>query len=237
MKLKKRIAGLVLTLLCTHSLFAQFSAEEQAQIDSLNLVVKSKSAHDTAVANAYICLSELLASSNLDTVIYLCTKAQHISEKNLAAHPNQQIAKSFKTTLAAAFNNIGYVYMNKTNNALALDYYQKSIDVEIANGNKKGTASAYNNMGLIYYDQGDIPLALEYYHKSLKIKEEFNDQKGMAMSFNNIGYVHAEQGDKALALDYYNKSLKIQEKLETKKAWLCLTIIWVLFILKKGTMM
>lgn len=217
MKLKKRIASLVLTLLCTHSLFAQFSAEEQAQIDSLSLVVKSKSVHDTSVAYAYICLSELLASSNLDTVIYLCTKAQQISEKNLAAHPNQQIAKSFKSTLAAALNNIGYVYMNKTNNALALDYYQKSIDVEIANGNKKGTASAYNNMGLIYYDQGDIPLALEYYHKSLKIKEEFNDQKGMAMSFNNIGYVHAEQGDKALALDYYNKSLKIQEKIGNKK--------------------
>lgn len=217
MKLKKRIACLVLALAYTHPTLAQFSAEERAQIDSLSLVVKSKNVHDTSVAYAYICLSELLASSNLDTVIYLCTKAQLIAEKNLAAHPNKQIAKSFKTSLAAALNNIGYVYMNKNNTTLALDYYQKSIDVEIANGNKKETASAYNNMGLIYYDQGDIPLALEYYHKSLKIKEEFNDQKGIAMSFNNIGYVHAEQGDKALALDYYNKSLKIQEKIGNKK--------------------
>lgn len=94
MKLIKRIACLVLTMACMHLLFAQFSAEEQAKIDSLSLVVKSKSVHDTSVinANSYAYLSEPLASSHLDTVIYLCTKAQQIFEKNLASNSNKQIA-------------------------------------------------------------------------------------------------------------------------------------------------
>ena len=90
MKLIKRIACLVLTLACMHLLFAQFLAEEQAQIDSLSLFVKSKSLHNTSMASAYACLSETLAFSHLDTVIYLCTKAQHISKKNLASHSNKQ---------------------------------------------------------------------------------------------------------------------------------------------------
>lgn len=92
MKLIKRIACLVLTMACMHLLFAQFSAEEQAKIDSLSLVVKSKSVHNTPVANIYACLSEPLASSHLDAVIYLCTKAQQIFEKNLASISNKQIA-------------------------------------------------------------------------------------------------------------------------------------------------
>lgn len=217
MGINKWVFSFSLSFVCTFSLFAQFSAEEKEQVDYYNGIINNKKSHDTLVAYSYISLSEVFAASNLDTVIFLCSKSQKLAEKNLARHPNKELEKAFKKALASALNNIGYVYMNKANNALALEYMQKSIDVEIDNGNRKGTASAYNNMGLIYYDQGDIPLALEFYHKSLKIKEESNDQKGIAMSFNNIGYVHAGQGDDKLALEYYNKSLKIQEKIANKK--------------------
>ncbi|OFY84526.1 MAG: hypothetical protein A3F72_14060 [Bacteroidetes bacterium RIFCSPLOWO2_12_FULL_35_15] len=217
MKTKGLTIFIVLSLLFVSQSFAQFSIQEQKQIDSLNSIIKNKNSHDTTLAAAYNSLSELLASSNLDTVIFLSTKAQQIAEKDLAAHPNFQIAKSLRISLAAALNNIGYVHMNKVNNQLAIEYYNKSLKVEEENGNIQGLASAYNNIGLIYHNLGDIPKALEYYHKSLKIKEQFGDKKGMAYSYNNIGYVHGDQCDFPLALEYYLKSLKIREEIGDKK--------------------
>jgi len=216
-KLNKLFIGIGLILAFWQPILAQLSVEEKQQIDSLDQIIKSKTTHDTLKAQAYISLSEVLSTSNLDTVIYFCKIAQQISEYNLEKRPNKQLVKSFKTSLAAALNNIGYVYMNKSNFSLALEYYFKSNDIELSNNNKQGLASGYNNIGLIYYDLGDIPLALEYYHKSLKIKEEFGDKKGIAMSFNNIGYVYNNQGDKKLAIDYYNKSLKIHQEIGNKK--------------------
>jgi len=217
MKLNKLIACIVIILAYTQPIFSQFSTEEQLYIDSLNKIITTNSFHDTLKAQAYVSLSEVLATSNLDTVIFLCDKAQTLAEKKLSKTLHKLEEKSFKTSLAAALNNIGYVHMNKSNLNVALNYYFKSNDVELSNNNRQGLASGYNNIGLIYYDLGDIPLALEYYHKSLKIKEEFGDKKGIAMSFNNIGYVYKEQGDNKLAIDYYHKSLKIQQEIGNKK--------------------
>ncbi len=217
MKNIKYISFILFSIIFINKSFSQFSLEERQQIDSLNAVIKSKSSHDTTLAITYNLLSEILASSNLDTIIDLCSKAQNIAEKGLKSNPSKQITKSFRTSLATSLNNIGYVHMNKSNNALALKYYFKSLEVEQENDNKKGMASAYNNIGLIYYNQGDIPLALEFYHKSLKIKEDFGDKKGMAMSFNNIGFVYNEQHDTKLALEYYNKSLALQKEIGNKK--------------------
>lgn len=198
-------------------LCAQFTEQEKFQIDSINKVINSKTSHDTSKAAAYIVLSELVGSSNMDTLIHICNKAQKIAELNLSKNVNKLEEKSYKLSLAAALNNKGYGYMNKSKFTIALDYFFKANDVELSNNNRKGLASAYNNIGLIYYDLGDIPLALEYYEKSLKIKEEFNDKKGMAYSFNNIGYVYDKNGDKKLAVDYYRKSLKLHEEVGSKK--------------------
>lgn len=217
MAFKTIITTIALVCLFSKTTVAQFSPEEKEQLDSLNHILNNKTYHDTLRAFAYVTLSEVLATSNLDTVIYLCEKAQSIAENNLTKQPSKLEEKSFKTSLAAALNNIGYVYMNKSNFKLALKYYFKANDVELSNGNRQGLASGYNNIGLIYYDLGDVPLALEYYHKSLKIKEEFGDKKGIAMSFINIGHVYKDQGDRKLAIDYYLKSLKIHQEIGNKK--------------------
>ncbi len=216
MKIKGLVFYILLIMALGNNSYAQFTRQEQNQLDSLNTIIKNKSSHDTLVAAAYISLSEMLAASNIDTVIYLCTKAQELIQKNLSNQSDLKIRKSLKISLAAALNNMGYVHMNKVNLPLALEYYKKSIIVEEDNGNIQGLASAYNNIGLIYFNKGDIPSALEYYHKSLKIKERYGDKKGIAYSYNNIGYVYLDQGNFPLALDYYEKSLKIREEIGDK---------------------
>ena len=216
MKIKSLIIYISFFLILSSSSFAQLSSQEQSQIDSLNDIINSKRSHDTAVIKAYLDLGEVLAASNIDTVIYICQQAQGQILDLLTNEKNPRIRKSLKVSLAQALNNIGYVHMNKANLPLAIEYYKKSIIVEEENGNIEGLGSAYNNLGLIYFNKGDISLALEYYHKSLKIKERFKDKKGMAYSYNNIGYVYLDQGNYSLALDYYKKSLMIREEINDR---------------------
>ncbi len=213
----RKLLYIILLLTSFRQLYSQFTPEEQSQLDSIHKIIQNKTYHDTLKAQAYVMLSEILATMNIDTVIYLCNKAEQIATKNLEKELSKPEKKSFKTILAAALNNIGYAHMNKSNYNLALKYYTKSNEIELENNGRKELASGYNNIGLIYFDLGDIPKAIEYYHKSLLIKEEFNDKKGIAMSLNNIGYVYDKHGDKKLALDYYFKGLHIFKELGNKK--------------------
>jgi tetratricopeptide (TPR) repeat protein len=197
--------------------FAQFSPEEKRQIDSLTAVINNKASHDTSQAGAYVDLSDIFYVTNLDTTIYLCSKAQEIAEKALSKNPTVLVTQSLRKTLAGALNNIGLIHRDQGSISLALDYFYKSLKISEEIGDKSGIATLFNNIGLIHSFQGDIPLALDYYHKSLKIKEDIKDKKGMAYSYNNIGGIHDFQGDIPLALDYYHKSLKIREEIKDKQ--------------------
>jgi len=196
---------------------AQFSPQQQQQLDSLNVILDNPASHDTSIVQAYVGLSEILYISNLDTLGFLCEKAKTIAEPILATNPPNQIQKALNTSLAGALNNIGYVHKQQGDIPLALEYYHNSLKIQEEINNKKGMAGSYNNIGYIHYNQSDIPLALEYYQKSLKILEEINYKQGMATSYNNIGMIHYEQGDIPLALEYYHKSLMIQEEINNKQ--------------------
>src|SRR3990172_8905278 len=99
---------------CTPLAAQQFSTEDQKQLDSLNAIVNNPASHDTSLANAYLGLSEILYVSNPDTMIPLCEKAKKFALKNLTnSSLSKEEKKAFRTALAGAFNNIGYIYNNQ----------------------------------------------------------------------------------------------------------------------------
>ena len=191
---------------------AQFSDEQQHQIDSLNEVIANPNSHDTSLAGAYISLSEILAVSNLDTVIPLCEKTKKIAEGALNDNPPAQIKKSLLKSLTAAFSGFGYIYEIKGDLPKALDYYHMGLKNSKEIGDKEGVAYNLVSIGGVYDSQGDISKSLECYHKSLKIFEEIGDKYGMGSTLNNIGYIYNNQGQFKEAIDYFQRSLKIQEE-------------------------
>lgn len=197
--------------------FAQiFSSEEQKEIDSLNSIVVNKISHDTALAGAYLGLSEILAAVNMDTVQPLCEKTKKIVENALTKNPSEKVKLSLYKSLAGAYNNIGFIYKNKGENTQALSNYINSIKLQKLIDDKQGLAISYNNIGVIYDNQGNIEQAIESYHKSLKIREELNDQKGIANTLVNIGFIYGHQGDIKKAVECYQKSLKIYQQINDK---------------------
>jgi serine phosphatase RsbU (regulator of sigma subunit) len=207
---------ITLLLISFNGVAQNFSAEDQHQIDSLNQVIANSNSPDTSLSGAYVALSEILYVSNIDTIIPLCEKAKIIAEKALKGNPSAQTKKSLLKNLAAALNNIGYVYNSHGDIAKALAYYHKSLKIREEIGDKEGIANSLNNIGMIYDNQGDIPKALEYYHKSLKIQEEIGEKIGIARSLNNIGVIYYNQEDIPKALTYYHKALTIREEIGKK---------------------
>jgi tetratricopeptide (TPR) repeat protein len=141
-----------------------------------------------------------------------------------------------KKGMATSYNNIGLIHHNqgdpsitsskeeslRAGQALALEYYHKSLEIYEEIGDKRGMAYSYNNIGYIHDNQGDIPLALEYYHKSLKIQEEIGDKRGMAYSLANICNLYLSRGSElglstraalALARENGERGLQIAQEL------------------------
>lgn len=218
MKILKTITLSFAILCCTiYSAKAQFPPDKLARLDSLNQIIK-EARHDTSVAHAYVGLSEILAVSNLDTVIYLCEKAKAIADKNLT---NPLISlnekKEFQRILALANNNFGTIHFYKGNIPLALEYYNKSIKLKEEIGDKKSLVTSLNNLGAIYSHLGKSSLALEQFNRALSILDETDDLFSKAVSLNNIGAIYSDQGEMSLAIKYYNESLQIREQTGDKR--------------------
>lgn len=187
---------------------AQFSQDQQAQIDSLTLIIQ-KNEHDTSVANAYVKLSEILYVSNLDTMIVICETAKSISQQNLAKSSlNMQEKRAFQGVLAIAVNNIGFVHNVHGDFAIALEHFLEALEIYEDIEDRVGLTHSYNNIGAMYNSLGDVDKALQYYQKSFEMGQELGDSHSMAYSLNNIGYLYKTQGNLREALKYYEESLK-----------------------------
>ncbi|MBL1181618.1 MAG: tetratricopeptide repeat protein, partial [Bacteroidetes bacterium] len=206
-----------LLLLIFQNCLAQFSAEQQKQIQELKAIIDNKLSNDTAKAKAFVNLSTFFGTSNIDSMYVLSVYAQQIAETALKTARTNDIANSLKISLASALSNIGYYYKNLGKFPLALENYQKSIKILEEINYQKGLGVPYNNIGLLYYLQGNIPLAIDYYHKSLKIRETINDKSGIAAVFNNLGSLYKRQNNIPLAIDFYTKCLRICEEIGDKR--------------------
>jgi len=118
--------------------------------------------------------------------------------------------------VARSYNNIGLVYDSQGDNAHAMEYLQKALNIwrKVYRENHPAVATSYHNIGFVYYSQEDYAHALEYFQKALDIliKVFGEEQPDVATSYYNIGAVCYSQGDYAHALEYFQKALDIRIK-------------------------
>jgi tetratricopeptide (TPR) repeat protein len=174
---------------------AQFSEDQQHQIDSLNNMLVENSLHDTSKVLIYFELANYYYLGNPSIAIELCEKARIISEE-----------VAYLNGVSESYGWLGYLYKIQGDVSKALHCNVKSLKALYKLGNKRGIATSLNNIANIYDGQGDIEKALAYYDKSYKIYEEIQDYIGTSFSLNNMGYIYQTQKDYKVALNYYNKS-------------------------------
>ncbi|CAF1470994.1 unnamed protein product [Didymodactylos carnosus] len=94
--------------------------------------------------------------------------------------------------IGAIYNKLGLSYWERRNNAQALLYYNKSLDIykKCLPAGSASLATVYAGIGAVYKAEGDLDQALMYMQKALKIQEKslLPDDPGLATMYNNRKY-------------------------------------------------
>ena len=209
----------ILSFFIAFSGFSQvFSKQQQYQIDSLNTVINNPNSHDTSLVVSYLSLSEILYVYNIDTLKSLSERSKLIAKKSLLKNNSEIVKKRLKTSLAAALNNIGYIYNAQGQTKKALAYFSQSLKISEELGDKKEIAFSLNNIIETLNGQGEAIEVLDYLSRSIKKREEeILSKSDMAISLNNIGALYNSRGQVKEALGYYSRSLKIREEIGDKE--------------------
>lgn len=122
-----------------------------------------------------------------------------------------QTKNDISNGLARAYGSIGYVFMEQSNYAKALQYNFKALKIFQLTNNLEKSSRIYNNIGVIYKSQGDFFKALVYYEKCLKIQEKLKDGS-IGVTTNNLGLVYLNQKEFVKALEYFDRAKRYFDK-------------------------
>jgi CHAT domain-containing protein/Tfp pilus assembly protein PilF len=120
---------------------------------------------------------------------------------------------------AVTETNLGYLYLNRARNDLALQHLQKALGKFQDSGTSKTPEAArcLSDLSLLYLSTGKLNQAEENGLIALQIRRDLfgEDREEVAASYNDLGLVYAgSNGDKAL--EYYEKAMAVYEKIHGK---------------------
>ena len=117
---------------------------------------------------------------------------------------------------ASAYSNLGLAYESKGDYDKAIEYFQKSLKINLKKlgSEDPNVAINYNNLGFACDGKGDHDEAIEYYKKSLEINlaKLGSEHPNVARDYNNLGDSYRIKGDYDEAIEDFQKSLKINLK-------------------------
>jgi len=156
----------------------------------------------------------------------LCRKTASIHEKRsvyatafnwlrggLIAVEGMEVVEAARTYLVGAG-----IYHRQGNNAEALQWCQRSLDVagrlrDEGEARLKTLAHAYFLQGAIYVRFGDNARAIEVCQRSLALYEQLGDVPGAGSAHNNLGIAYLYLGDWARATEHYLRALEMKTKI------------------------
>lgn len=101
-------------------------------------------------------------------------------------------------TIAIAYNNRGFSYIEAEQWDLAFEDFKKAIEI------LPTYAYAYSNIGSIYFLKEQYDLAIQYFNKTLSLDPEH------AKSHNILGLIYEKKGQLDLALKKFNTAVELE---------------------------
>ena len=132
----------------------------------------------------------------------------------LSLLPKIEIEKIEDATLKAnAFLELGYIHYCLGSHELALENYQKSLDIHTQQKTKDKPSEILNLIGTLQKKQGNMDLAEDYFSQGLEYAVSANDSLGIGNSLNNLGVLYFQQNQLEKSLDYYQRSTTVKAAL------------------------
>ena len=142
-----------------------------------------------------------------------CDEAISLSKEALLVLSDKKL--SSLDAEAMLHNQLGFAYLSKGRNDLALENLNRAVEQlsSVKNPNKLDLAFYYKNLGLANWSAANNELALEHLQKSLSILKEIYSENNTEIAdlYNDFGLIYSSN-DSEKALDYYLKALAIYEK-------------------------
>jgi tetratricopeptide (TPR) repeat protein len=155
-------------------------------------------------------------SYSLAKLLYTLANYNAAEQYYLLVLTNSEVTDDLRSIV---YNDLGSVHRQLGQYAKAIEYCEKSLEVEICikhlSPSDSRLASIYTNMGLIYNNQDKYQEALVYYNKGVQMHQKQSaptsrDRRRLAVSYNNIGEIYHKQRCYSKALEMFEKCLKIE---------------------------
>jgi signal transduction histidine kinase/DNA-binding response OmpR family regulator len=106
--------------------------------------------------------------------------------------------------LISVYLAIGGFYIDqKQNYTIALNYYNRVLEIAEKHNDKQLETSLYNTIGNIYYSEGNDSLALEFNLKSLALAKELKHRHSISNAYRSLGFIYNRIGNDSLARNYF----------------------------------
>lgn len=125
-------------------------------------------------------------------------------------------SNTIKKSIAVSQNSMGNIYLALEQYDLAIQQFQKSMEIERSVDNKLGLAINYHNIGYAKEATGNLDEALKNYLISLNYNEEIDSKIGKVICNNSIGQIYLQQGKIPEAYEIITSTITPAEEIDDK---------------------
>jgi tetratricopeptide (TPR) repeat protein len=154
--------------------------------------------------------------------LYLAKKDAQQAFMTLSYAQGMALKTRTRAQTAVLFHDLGTAAKNLGNSAKALEFYGKSLEINLSQKLFAEAASDYYMMASVHSVEGRGGEALELGRKALELDKQVENSPGIAADLYALGLIAAKAGDVAAAFDWFQRSYLVYTTLgfmaERKKA-------------------
>lgn len=108
---------------------------------------------------------------------------------------------------------LGNHYNNRENYKMALECYNKALEIALALENNQSRAELLGSIGRVFLRRGYTQQSLEKFNESLQINEKYGYLQGKTANLEDIACVYEIKGDFSSAINNIKQALEINKKI------------------------
>jgi AraC-like DNA-binding protein len=106
--------------------------------------------------------------------------------------------------------DIGNLYFTqKDKSSIAIEHYQKAVNMFTGRGETLGVVVANNNIGMVYQQKKEYKKALEYFYKDVQLCKAINDSEDHVLALSYIGQVYLSEQKMDSAKKYFDLGFQL----------------------------
>lgn len=129
-----------------------------------------------------------------------------------------QLSEKAGYKFADPLDNIGSLYFKQGNYQVAVEYYEKALEIERENNNRPGVLHVVTNLGITYTKASQPKKAQQYLDEALALSDELQSFTNLPAVYKASAENFAKQGKMKEAYEMQLKYDEIREKIHSEES-------------------